>query len=539
MKTDSEPLLCVSDQSLKQRRPKSREINSRFLSSPTRSSTGGIPSPNQPSSPVRQKPTRTKHQTSFDDFGVVRGIWPSSSSKNKSGGSLADERLADKPTNGNNTLSLNKQRSYREFTFENEKEKESTKENHRPFFGGSMRYTGKFNFPGKSSFSSAASRIIPRRLSVDESSLFRNRLSSSHPISDPFLDSNDFESECSDFNSSTLEFPSPASSTWSRKSSGREVSSKYLQDTRRHPKDTSDSDNLNSTKIKKFTVKSPIKRTNSIGVHGNGTSQWALSPGRSGATPMSVEIKERPFSFTNLRPPHSSPSRRKGVEKLLSFGLDLLKGKKSSSPSSLLLVTGDAESIHQLRLLQNRLMQWRYANARAEAVNKNINDKSENHLLSAWFSLERLQHSVVQKRLKLEKEKMEMKLNVMLNSQMKLLESWGVMDRHHSSAVSMIKQCLHSVVSRVPLMEGAKVDFETVSNAIRQASDMMGSIKLSFSAGKTVTLLSQLAAVVRQEKLLLGECRDLLEAISLLEIQERSMKSYIIQSNLWQQQLHR
>lgn len=42
--------------------------------------------------------------------------------------------------------------------------------------------------------------------------------------------------------------------------------------------------------------------------------------------------------------------------------------------------------------------------------------------------------------------------------QMRLLEAWGGMERQHALAINATKQCLHSVVCRVPLLEGAKVD---------------------------------------------------------------------------------
>ncbi|KAJ6885258.1 hypothetical protein NC652_032065 [Populus alba x Populus x berolinensis] len=117
--------------------------------------------------------------------------------------------------------------------------------------------------------------------------------------------------------------------------------------------------------------------------------------------------------------------------------------------------------MHQLRMLHNRLMQWRYANVRAATVNLNI----------------------------------------------KLLEAWGDMERQHLSSVSKTKECLHSVVCRVPLIEA--------SIALRHASDLSASIK----AEQTVALLSELAEVVAQEKLLVEECLELLQTVSALQVE--------------------
>ena len=41
--------------------------------------------------------------------------------------------------------------------------------------------------------------------------------------------------------------------------------------------------------------------------------------------------------------------------------------------------------------------------------------------------------------------------------QIRSLEAWGDMEKQHLSAVSVTKDCLHSVVCRVPLIEGAEV----------------------------------------------------------------------------------
>ncbi|XP_031249283.1 QWRF motif-containing protein 3-like [Pistacia vera] len=530
MKDVNETLL--TDQSLKPRRPKSREVSSRFLSpSSTPSRDMGIPSSNQVLSPLLSvkpstPPDARKHRSLDQDSagGFIRGLWPSSTttsqSSNKNIGTLAEhlgnerlrdylDRKTDEKSSYSSVFSLSRQRSCSEFSrLENEKEKEkgSAKENHRPFLGGSMRYTGKLKFPGKSSSSSSSSNslsnnsgIVPGRMSVDENALYRK----SHRRSDPLMDNLESESECSDI-CSTTDISSPGmgkGSSHSRKS-GRDVSSKYLQDVPNRPRRLNSDSNIpvsldSSPRLKKFTIKNAIKRANSLTGYGSATSQWALSPGRSGSPPMSVESKQRPMSFSSLKPP-SSPSRAKGVEKLLNMGLDLFKSKKTSSSP---LGSGDVETGHRLRMLQNQLMQWRYANARADAVKEKMTNQVENNLLCAWDTITKLGHSVLHKKLQLQKEKLEMKLDFILMSQIKPLESWGDMERQHLSAVSMMKECLHSVVCKIPLTEGAKVDPQSASIAIRHALDLTASIKSILSnflpsVGKNISLLSELADTI-------------------------------------------
>ncbi|XP_022726757.1 LOW QUALITY PROTEIN: QWRF motif-containing protein 3-like [Durio zibethinus] len=566
MKTDNEP--PTTEQSLKSRKSKSREVSSRFLS-PTTSPAhdSGLQSPNKALSPLRRKSTSTdtrKHRSLEDPGGLLRGLWPSSTTTSSSSstpklGTLADhlgnERLKDfierkshEKRTSKGSFSLNKQTTHTEVSrFVENIEKESAKENHGPSLGGSMRYTAKLGFPKKSlspsTSSSSSPNILPGRFSVDENALFK-RASSQRK--------SDSESELSDqYSASNTNSPAitKTNSSLSFRKSGIEVSSKFLQEvlSKNRSRDTTWDSNIpnpvsadSSPKMnKKFTIKNAIRRANSLTGHGTSTSQWALSPGRSGSPPMSVENMVKPMSFSSLKSPNS-PSRTRGVEKLLNMGLmDLFKSRKSSTMQ---VGSGDVESVHQLRLIQNRLMQWRYANGKADAVNKNITTQVENYLLYGWNSLMKLQYSVLQKKLKLQKEKLEIKMDFILQSQMKALESWADMERQHLSAISMTKECLHSVVCKVPLIEGAKLDAKSASLAVRHAFDLTASIKLmltAFSPGteKTALLLSELAEVVAQEKLLLEECLELFRMISILEIQDRSLMCYVIQLNSQQRQM--
>ncbi|XP_059663876.1 QWRF motif-containing protein 3 [Cornus florida] len=560
-----------SEETLKLRRQKSRQVSSRFLSpSSNPSIESGIPSPNHTVSPLRHKPrtsTDTRKHRSLEDGGFIRGLWPSSAvtsstvpsqSSNKIPGSLADhlgndrlKDLVDRQThqNSDKSMPLNRQRSCSEYSrFENVRE--ISKENRKPLFGGSMRYTGKLRFPGRSSASSSSQsssfvsdKLISGRLSVDDNALRRKG-------SDSLSDTQDSESECSDMYSGTS-FDSPVigksssalymASTASSRKSGREVPSKYMHDlSSKSQRVISNSKLPSENSMKKFTIKNAMKRASSLTAYGSATSKWALSPGRSGSPPMTVENKGMPMSFSSLKPP-SSPSRAKGVGNLLSIGLDLFKSKKSSSSCSSPSGPVTTETVHELRMLHNRLMQWRYANARVNSVNGKITNQTESNLLSAWNSLAKLQYSVVQKKLKLEKEKLEMKLNFMVHSQIKPLEAWGEIERQHLSAVSMTKDCLNSVVCKVPFIDGAKVEPQSTSIVLRRASDVTDSIKLmlstfSPSAEKTALMLSELAEVVAQEKALLEECSELSRIVSTLEIQERSLKCYILQLKLWEQQ---
>ena len=221
--------------------------------------------------------------------------------------------------------------------------------NHTPVFGtGSMKHAGKMLFQGRTSVSSSKSSssstkssdmfdsndqvIIPGRLSVDENAL-RRKSSYYKMRSESFSDS---------LESSDLGSPFTAS---------------YMAPT------------LSSSKCMNPSLsmpnKSGIKRGHSLSPR----LEWESSPSRMGlGSP----------SFSSLKPPMGSVTR--GKKNLVHMGLDLIKGKKGGSKLSSNSVTDSGtnmENVYQLRLLWNSWMQWRYANARAQVVQKNISDQCE------------------------------------------------------------------------------------------------------------------------------------------------------------------
>ncbi|XP_027348201.1 QWRF motif-containing protein 3-like [Abrus precatorius] len=509
MKSDSHD--SVSTHSPKIR---TRQVSSRFMSpNPTGSPERG--SASATNSPFRRFPSRGHR-------------WPSTAKRNSTtlADHIGDERLRErehhnhhhnqnqKATNRTNSVfsSLTKQRSCRELS-NNNNNSNGFEENDQPIIGRSMRYS----FPGKSSSlgKKQSYHMVPGRLSLDENALQRN--------SDYSRNSIDSESDNTSFNYLPR--------TWSYRKVGKDVQSKYMATSslrgRASDSDISNSKPLSSDEswvMKKLISEKAMKKANSLIGYMSSKSQWALSPGRSGSPPMSLESKDKPLSFSSLRP------QNKSVEKILSMGFDLFRSKKSSTSVGL----ANSEAVHQLRLLDNRLIQWRFANARAHAVNDNMSLQAESNLICALDGIAKLQRSVVQKKIELEREKLEMKLNFVLHSQMKLLETWASMERQHLAAISLMKQCLHSVICKVPLLEGAKVDIQWMSIAQRHASDLTASIKSVLScfsplADKNAELLSELAKIVAQEKLLLQEFNDLFQTMCVLELKERSLKCSFIQ----------
>ncbi|RDX63281.1 QWRF motif-containing protein 3, partial [Mucuna pruriens] len=478
-------------------KPRTRQVSSRFLSP----NSTGSPEPRSAS------PLRRLHRTAKKNSATLADHIGSERIKERE-----ENNQNQKPTNRTGSVFsvLTKQRSCREFR----NNINGLEENDEEVTDRSTPY----GFSGKSSSSPAvkkpSSHIAPGRLSLDESNLHKGF----------HFSKNSIESEADYTSLESISLPRA-------RKKGREVSSKYMAKGERR-EGASDSDPLSSDDswmMNKFIAQKAMKRANSLIGYMSSKSQWALSPGRSGSPPLSLESKDnKPMSFSSLRPQH------KKVEKILSMGFDLFRTKKSST----------SQVVHRLRLLDNRLIQWRFANARAHASN----------LTCVLDGLAKLRHSVMKKKIELEREKLEMKLNCVLHSQLKLLETWASMERQHLAAITIMKECLQSVVCKVPLLEGAKVDIQLASIAQRYASDLTDSIKsvlypfspllklkLKFLHDQTDTmakLLSKLARVVAQEKLLLQEFNDIFHTMSVLELKERSLMCSLIHLKLRESDLH-
>lgn len=169
----------------------------------------------------------------------------------------------------------------------------------------------------------------------------------------------------------------------SRRSGGIEVPARFMQDpaSRRRRAESGpvlSETGENSPSVNSSPAKAAMKRSSSVNAYGSTATQWALSPGRTAFS--SLRPRSPSSSSSTSSAASSSLKGGKGMGSFLSMGLDLFKGKKSSSvpfsSSSSSPRSGggggggvDGEAVHQLRLLHNRVLQWRLVNAKADAVN--------------------------------------------------------------------------------------------------------------------------------------------------------------------------
>ncbi|KAL9224158.1 hypothetical protein vseg_000222 [Gypsophila vaccaria] len=238
----------------------------------------------------------------------------------------------------------------------------------------------------------------------------------------------------------------------------------------------------------------------------------------------STPTQSRGTSPSRVRP--STPTRHaSGTASVLSFVADIKKGKK----------TNQLEDAHLLKLLYNRQLQWRFANARADAAFYIQRITTEQTLYNVWETNLELWDSVLRKRIELQRLNMDIKLDLVLREQMAHLEDWALLEEGHSSSLDGVIEDLEASTLRLPITGGAKADIDSLKAAISSAADVMQTMGSSIcsllsKAEGMNNLVSELAELAGHERAMLHECDTLLSSSAALQVKEYSLRTQLIQS---------
>ncbi|KAF9621221.1 hypothetical protein IFM89_016715 [Coptis chinensis] len=309
---------------------------------------------------------------------------------------------------------------------------------------------------------------------------------------------------------------------------GISVPARFWQETNtrlRRLQDPSSTPKLVSSK--RFSVDSPASSPRSVS-----TSRGMASPLRGPARPVSPSKLMIP-SMSSPRG-MSSPSRTRNATP------SAMGGQVSSMPS-ILCFAGRAKlgenrvvDAHLLRLLYNRQLQWGFVNARADAALFVQRLTAEKNLYNAWISMSELRESVTLKRIKLQLVRQNLKLTSILKGQMTYLEEWGLLDREHTSSLSGAIEALEASTLRLPIVGGARADIQKMKDAVGSAVDVMQAMASSVCSSllkveEVNHLVAELANVILQERALLDQCRDLLSTLEAMQVNHCSLRTNILQ----------
>ncbi|KFK39286.1 hypothetical protein AALP_AA3G225000 [Arabis alpina] len=233
----------------------------------------------------------------------------------------------------------------------------------------------------------------------------------------------------------------------------------------------------------------------------------------------------------------SSPSRvRNGVSEqmnaynrslpsILCFSADIRRGKIGEDR---------VMDAHLLRLLYNRNLQWRFANARADSIFMVQRMSAEKSMWNAWVSISELRHSVTLKRIKLLLVRQKLKLASILKGQMCYLEKWAILDRDHSNSLLGATEALKASTLRLPIIGKAVVDIQDLKHAVSSAVDVMHAMAssiflLTLQVEEMNSVMAEMVNITAKEKVLLGQCQGLLSSVASMQVTDCSTKTHIIQ----------
>lgn len=230
-------------------------------------------------------------------------------------------------------------------------------------------------------------------------------------------------------------------------------------------------------------------------------------------------------------PPAKSSARRHFFNShILSIFTQITHSKKDEH------VTNQKDAAQHLELLYNIQVQWQFANASAEAALGLQKATAEKSLSDMWKTTLQLRDSIASKKIDINLLILQLKLYAVLYRQMAYIDEWAAIQREYESALSVTTNDLHARSLSVPIIGGVKADFNALKlmmfSTIQVLQATISSIQSTLSKlDKTHFLASELANVALHERALLDECEIFLSSSAPLQIEECSLRSYIIQSN--------
>ncbi|KAG5005770.1 hypothetical protein JHK82_023752 [Glycine max] len=205
--------------------------------------------------------------------------------------------------------------------------------------------------------------------------------------------------------------------------------------------------------------------------------------------------------------------------------VDVRKGKKGSSQQ---------EDVHSLRLLYNRYLQWRFANAKAHSTMKAQQTEIQKALYSQAMRISEMRDSVNKKRIELELLQKSKILSTILEPQIPYLDEWSTMMEEYSVSITEVIQALVNATVRLPVGGNVRLDVRELGEALNSASKMMETMisniqRFMPKAEETDISISELARVAGGERALVGECGDLLSKRYKSQLEECSLRGQLIQ----------
>jgi len=245
-------------------------------------------------------------------------------------------------------------------------------------------------------------------------------------------------------------------------------------------------------------------------------------------TPLSSSAPTTSMCMTPPESPVSKAKIRSGGGGAVAGVLKYFMAQKKVSPVQ-------EEDYHRFRIFQNRLLQWRFVNARTEATMANLKINVEDQLFWVWLRIYKMRNYVVENLIEIQRLRQDIKVREVLSLQMPLLNEWSKIDAKNSEALSKLTRKLHALSVRLPLVHGATIDMVSIHEEMVIAIEVMDEIEdviIKFLPRQVEIILYELTELIgmfNQELLYFEEMDESLLSIPLFTAKESSLRVHILQ----------
>ncbi|GAY62553.1 hypothetical protein CUMW_218720 [Citrus unshiu] len=194
------------------------------------------------------------------------------------------------------------------------------------------------------------------------------------------------------------------------------------------------------------------------------------------------------------------------------------------------------EEYHRFRVLHNRLLQYRFANARAEAAAASLKTAAEGKIFGVWLRVLKMRNLILEKKIEVHKLQHEIKLCQIVNPQIRLLNDWAKLEGKNIEAVGRVTRKLSALCVKIPCDDDVQADVKSIYEAMSTASQVMNGIEATITkfllpqGERILYMLTELVSTVALEEECLEELDTIVASISPLTEREKYLRTHLIQA---------
>lgn len=219
------------------------------------------------------------------------------------------------------------------------------------------------------------------------------------------------------------------------------------------------------------------------------------------------------------------PPQPHGVKAAESKKVAMIGGRK---------VPGKQEDVHQLRMLENSYLQYRFMNARAEAVARAKASVAEKSLFGLEERITALRVSVAEKKMEVERMRREQTLRSVVDAQVPHLDQWCDLEGDHSSSLIGLTSALYNSSLRLPVIGNVRANSEEITEVLNSSVQLLEPVSSCVKnflpkVQEVDDVAAKLAQVIASERVAIEECGNLLYQAHNLQMREYSLRSQVMQ----------